>query len=428
MARAARTAGERHRAGDPRAQRHIWGAVFGRIAIALLVVALSAGAVAGVTAYRITAQLASSAVDISNGKTVAPPPAIGAYSGGFNVLIVGADNAPGQKTWGATRDGTLNDVNILVHVANDHRSATVVSLPRDLVIAHPECTDPKTHEIYSAMSAEPLNEAYSRGGLGCVVATVQALTGVTIPYAAQFTFEGTVQMADAVGGVPVCLTAAVDDPSSGLKLPKGTSVVTGRTALAYLRDRHGVGDGSDLARISSQQAYMSSLMRKMTSTSTLADPTKLYSLASAAAQSITLSQSLTDPDTLVTMMVAFKSIPLSNMVFVQYPNGADPENPNKVVPDTTLATQLMSRIINDQPVGLSKDSIGSNAELVKAPKAKSTPKPTSSPTASSTAAPGAPPSAGTDGVVTNAAKADTTISGLRGQTAAQSTCSVAASG
>ena len=80
-------------------------------------------------------------------------------------------------------------------------------------------------------------------------------------------------MADAVGGVPVCVNKAIDDPDSGLKLKKGITVVKGRTALAYLRSRHGVGDGSDLSRIASQQAYMSSLMRKMTSAGTLADPT-----------------------------------------------------------------------------------------------------------------------------------------------------------
>ena len=56
-----------------------------------------------------------------------------------------------------------------------------------------------------AMSAQPLNTAYARGGLGCVVATVENLTQVKIPYAALFSFEGTVKMADAV---LVCATAA----------------------------------------------------------------------------------------------------------------------------------------------------------------------------------------------------------------------------
>lgn len=71
-------------------------------------------------------------------------------------------------------------------------------------------------------------------------------------------FAGTVAMADAVGGVPICPTEAIDDPDTGLDLPAGVSVASGQSALSYLRSRHGVGDGRDLARISSQQASSSS--------------------------------------------------------------------------------------------------------------------------------------------------------------------------
>lgn len=366
------------------------------VGIVVLVLALSGGSIAAIAVWRLTSELQGNAVDISNGAV----PSVAAYDGAFNVLLVGADNAPGQKGFGETRDATLNDVNILVHVAADHKRALVMSLPRDLVIPHPECIDPKTHGTYPAMSAEPLNTAFARGGLGCVVATVHALTGIDIPYAALFSFQGTAAMADAVGGVPICLTAAVHDPDSGLNLPKGRSVVSGRTALAYLRDRHGVGDGSDLARISSQQAYMSALMRKMTASSTLTDPGKLYSLASAAAKYVTLSKTLAEPETMVGMMLALKGISLKNMVFVQYPSGADPENTNKLVPNPELASVVTARIIEDKPIVLDKGSLGSNAKLAGTVKKSSS----------------------DDG-----SGSKHVVHGLRGQTAAQQTCSVAAS-
>ncbi|MGN6741802.1 MAG: LCP family protein [Amnibacterium sp.] len=403
---------------DPRraAPRHAvhrgrsgWGAALKALAITTAVVVASTASVAAIGVWSLGRTVAANAVDITNGGAA---PTIAAMDGSFNVLLVGADNAPGQKTWGASRDATLNDVNILVHIAADHKSGVVVSLPRDLVIAHPQCEDPTTHEVYSAMAAQPLNTAYARGGLGCVVATVENLTGIKVPYAALFSFEGTVKMADAVGGVPICVTKAIDDPDSGLKLPAGRSVISGRTALAYLRSRHGVGDQSDLSRIGSQQAYMSSLLRTMMSRDTFTNPGKLYGLAQAAAQNVRLSQSLASVDTIVTMALALKGMNLQHLVFVQYPTGADPENPNKVVPDTELADALLRRVRADLPVALDKSSLGLSTEL--APSAKGT-APASTTKKSSTPEP------------TPTKSSSAVLDGLRGQTAAQQTCSIAAS-
>lgn len=391
-------AAARHAVGRTRS---IWGGIGRTILVMVTVLAISSVSVAAYGAWHLSARFKAASVSLGTEKI----PPITALNGAFNVLLVGADNAPGQKHFGAAREGTLNDVNILIHVSADHSKATVVSLPRDLVIAHPQCTDPKTNQVFSAMAAQPLNVAYARGGLGCVVATVENLTGLNIPYAALFSFEGTVKMADAVGGVPICVNKAIDDPDSGLQLKKGVTVVKGRTALAYLRSRHGVGDGSDLSRIASQQAYMSSLMRTMTSAGTLSNPAKLYGLASAAADSITLSESLADPDTMVQMAVAVKSVGLNHMVFVQYPVAEDPYNPNKVVPATALAATLIQRVQQDQPIGLDKDALGLSTKLQKA-KAAAAAKASPSPSASATA--------GSD-----------VIAGLRGQTAAEQTCSVA---
>ncbi len=386
--------------------RSAWASVLKTLAIITAVVLASTASVAAIGVWSLGRKVSDNAVDITNGGSV---PSIAAMNGAFNVLLVGADNAPGQSGWGASRDATLNDVNILVHIAADHKSGVVVSLPRDLVIPHPQCEDPATHQTYAPMSAQPLNTAFARGGLGCVVATVENLTQVKIPYAALFSFEGTVKMADAVGGVPVCVTKAINDPYSGLKLPAGRSVISGRTALAYLRSRHGVGDGSDLSRIGSQQAYMSSLLRTMTSRSTFTNPSKLYGLATAAADNVRLSQSLASVDTIVTMALALKSMNLKHMVFVQYPSGADPQDPNKVVPNTELADALLRRVRADLPVALDASSLGLSTELATSKKTSSS--------ASSTPSPSP---------ATKKKPSSAVIAGLRGQTAAQQTCSIAA--
>lgn len=386
----------RHAVGSVRS---IWPQVVRLLAVAVTVMLVSAGSIAAYSTWRLTEKVKHNSVPIP-GETV---PSISELEGSFNVLLVGADNAAGQHSFGKAREAALNDVNILVHVSKDHSRGTVVSFPRDLVIAHPRCSDPKTGQTYPAMSAQPLNAAFERGGLGCVVGTVEQLTGLTIPYAALFSFAGTVKMADAVGGVSVCVTTAIDDPKSGLHLKKGTTVVTGRTALAYLRERKKIGDGSDLSRIASQQAYMSALLRKMTSAGTLTDPTKLYGLANAAADNVSLSESMAGLERMVQMALALKSISLDQMVFVQYPAMPDPANRYKVVPNPVLATKLLDRVQRDKRVALPPNSLATSATT--APTASSsTRKPSPSPTATSSN--------------------QSALAGLTGTTAAQHTCTV----
>lgn len=382
--------------------------------VAVLVVLVSGGSVSALYLWSLGTTVSENAVDISNGESdAAPPPAtIGAFDGGFNVLVVGADNSPEQgEQFGERNGATLNDVNIVLHVSADHDSAVVLSLPRDLIIPHPECVDPSSGETFDAMSAQSLNTAYARGGLGCVRSTIEELTGLSIPYAATFTFAGTVAMSDAVGGVPICLDAPVYDPESGLDLGAGTTVVSGQKALSYLRARKQVGDGSDLSRISSQQAYMSSLMRVMKSNETLANPSKLVALASVAAQKVSLSESLANLTTMASMALTLKDLDLSKLVFVHYPSVTDPEDENRIIPNVALADQLMEKIQADQPFALDAGALGAEVTLV--PVDPAAPVAPESPPVD----PAVPVGPGTD--------APEVLEGLRGQTGAQHTCSMA---
>ncbi|PJJ65041.1 LCP family protein [Compostimonas suwonensis] len=381
------------------------------VAIGAACVLVASASVAAVALGSLSQEVTANAVDISNGtEPAAPPPQIGSIPGGFNVLIVGSDNDKDQGDAFGERDADLNDVNILLHVSEDQRNAVVVSFPRDLVIPHPECTDPETGETFDAMSARPLNDALERGGLGCVTATISQLTGLDIPYAGLVSFNGVIAMSDAVGGVPVCLEEPIADPYSGLDLPAGTSVISGTQALAFLRSRHGVGDGGDLSRISSQQSYLSSLMRKIRSEDTLTDIGKLYGLARAATQNIKLSTSLASLDSMVSMALALKDVDLDKLVFVQYPTLTDPDDANRLVPDSDLAAQLFGQISADQPFTLGADAMGPGATAAPGDPAAPAPVETTAPDAPSTDAPPAPPTA---------------IDGIKGQTAAEQTCAIA---
>ena len=100
-------------------------------------------------------------------------------------------------------------------------------------------------------------------------------------------FGGFKRIVDAIGGVEVCLTEPVDDKDSGLKLSAGKHVVDGNQALAFVRARHTLGDGSDTSRIRRQQAFIASLMRQVLSSGTLLNPASLLGVLDAATKSLT---------------------------------------------------------------------------------------------------------------------------------------------
>jgi LCP family protein required for cell wall assembly len=393
----------RHRA---RPRRRVAARLVKAVALVLAVALASGLSVGAIYSWQLATTVSSNALDISNGQEPAPldAPSIGAFDGGFNVLAVGADNVSGQSAaFGDRKGAALNDVNILFHVAADHRSAVVLSLPRDLMIPGPACTDPATGNKFSAVSLQPLNSAFGRGGLGCVVSTVSELTGLDIPYAALFTFEGTVRMSDAVGGVPICVDSAINDPASGLDLPAGVSVVSGQQALAYLRSRKGVGDASDLSRIGSQQAYMSSLMRVMKSSETLTNVPKVLALANATAENVSLSESLAPLPTMISMALTLKDLDLAKMTFVTYPWQPFAPNPNKIEPNTAVAEQLLAHMASDEPFALDGNALGSSVALD----------------------PSAAPDAQAPADIAPGATAPPVLGGIQGVTAAERTCSVA---
>ncbi|WP_375389540.1 LCP family protein, partial [uncultured Amnibacterium sp.] len=310
------------------------GAILRVVAIGLCVV-LVAGASVGAIAYeRFVANVGRNQVALP-GDDPTDIPEIGAYSGTVNLLLVGSDTRDGQEGhYGANPGSTLNDVNILIHISEDHTKATVLSFPRDLYVTRPECRNPSdTAQRLPGATGVKINSVLEYGGLGCVRDTVADLTGMTIPFAAMITFDGVVEMSNAVGGVQVCVAKAIDDDYTGLHLTAGDHTLKGVTALKFLRTRHGVGDGSDLTRISSQQVFLSSLVRKMKSASTLTDVTKLYGLAIAASDSMSLSSGLANVDTMVSIGRAVASIPLAQFVLVQYPttlyaDGLVPNDPS----------------------------------------------------------------------------------------------------
>jgi LCP family protein required for cell wall assembly len=384
------------------------------LGIALAVVLVSGAGVAAYAAYDLTESFTSGAVALEGQNPV--PPDIGAIEGGVNLFIAGTDACEpayarffGDRCKGPDAGGELNDVNMLVHISDAPRRVTVISFPRDLIVPIPSCSRKDGSES-SPMSGQALNATYSIGGLSCIVRTISQLSGLNIPFAAKVTWGGVIQVTDAVGGVQVCLASGIKDPYTGINWPAGTRTIKGLEALQFLRTRHGVGDGSDLGRISNQQQYMSRLARKLMSGDVLSNPALLYKLASTAVRNITPSQSLTNPLTLVQIALAVKNVPFNDIVFVQYPTLEDPSNPNKVIPNLDAASVLWTALAQNKPLKLTGAAGSNGGVVVEKPTPGSTP--TTSPTPTTTPTPGQTSDAAVN-----------LPSSITGTTPAQETCS-----
>ena len=374
----------------------------------LLVASVSVGAVA---ATQLSNNIDRVALVGQEQVLAAAPPTLGSFEGGFNMLIVGSDRC--DRPGGCPdRQENLNDVTMLLHVYADQTSAVAVSFPRDLVVPIPSCPKPKGSGKYRSQGSQPINTTLTYGGLACTVLTVEKLTGLDIPYAGLITFNGVIQMSTAVGGVPVCVNAPIVDRYSGLNLPKaGSYMLQGEQALQFLRTRHGVGDGSDLGRISSQQVFLSSLVRTIKSNETLTDLPKLFGIAQAATSNMQLSESMANLNTLVSMSLVLKDIPLEKITFVQYPSttGVGGIYAGKVAPITGQAAALMKKLSSDQPFTLDAGTGRGSVADPNAPVASTDPAATPATTdPSASAAPAVP-----------------VLTGVLGQTAADLTCSKA---
>jgi LCP family protein required for cell wall assembly len=320
------------------------------------VVAVSATAVGAYAVGNLVREVQPGVVFESE-EILADVPDIGAMEGGLNFLLVGSDKRPADGSFGDPDidSAELNDVTMLLHISQDHSHVEVVSFPRDMLVDVPECPDPEdASSTLPAGYGVKLNQVLSWGGLNCVARTIEELTGITIPVGGIVQFKGVAALSEAVGGVPVCLVDPVDDPRSGLKLDAGTHTISGYTALAFLRTRHGVGDGSDLGRIAAQQAFLASLARTLQSSGTLRNPVKLYGIAQATLQNMTLSTSLQDPTRLISIARTLQDVDLEKIAFIQYPT-AYTWDFSAVEP--TASAEVVNRALQqDEPVVFDPDA------------------------------------------------------------------------
>ncbi|MCX4666796.1 LCP family protein [Streptomyces sp. NBC_01381] len=273
----------------------------------------------------------------------------------LNILLIGSDardSKANQKLGGAkeTFGGTpLADVQMLLHLSADRTNMSVVSMPRDTLLDIPKCTDPDDGKVYEASTQRTMtNQTLGRGGPGCTVATWEKLTNIHIDHFMEVDFAGVVSMADAIGGVPVCVDANIysrdnQGHGSGLKLEKGTTPVKGKQALQWLRTRYGFDGGTDISRAKAQHMYMNSLVRELRDNANLSSPNKLRKLAETATSALKVDEGLGSVKKLYDLSNELKKVPPQRTTMTTMPYeyvGA------RVVPKPGDAEQLF-RLVRD---------------------------------------------------------------------------------
>ncbi|HEY0807852.1 MAG TPA: LCP family protein [Pseudonocardiaceae bacterium] len=280
-------------------------------------------------------------------------PAAKSTSGPQNILLVGLDNrtdAQGnpvpqnilnQLHAGASSDGGDNtDTMIVIHIPAGGGRAVGFSIPRDSYVqiaggygkhkinsAYTYGQNAATRQLSAqGVKGADLAKQTAQAGAKNAIQTVEQFTGLQINHFASVNLVGFYNISQAIGGVPVCLKAPVNDPYSGANFQAGQQTIAGAQALAFVRQRHGLPNG-DLDRVKRQQVFMASMAHTVLSAGVLTDKTKLDNLITAIQKSITLDQGwdvLSFAQQLQGMsagQIQFVTIPIVNITYLTPSDG-----------------------------------------------------------------------------------------------------------
>ncbi|MFJ4701809.1 LCP family protein [Streptomyces sp. NPDC088768] len=290
-------------------------------------------------------------IDVGDaGNTEAAP------DGPINILIIGTDKRTGKGNEGyGDKDSPGHaDTNILLHVSADRTNATGLSIPRDLITNIPDCLttqDDGSKKTIPGTQNVRFNTSLGQEGRdpGCTMRTVTELTGLKVDHFMMADFNAVKNLTTAVNGVEVCVAKDVDDPDSHLKLSAGTHKVQGEQALAFVRTRHSFGNQGDLDRIKVQQQFLGSLARQLKSEDTLTSPKKLYKVAEAATDALTVDSRIGSITKLMSLAKELQHINPKNITFVTLPVVDNPAEKVKatVVLNETDADPLFAMMKDD---------------------------------------------------------------------------------
>ncbi|WP_123701188.1 LCP family protein [Curtobacterium sp. PhB130] len=272
-------------------QKRGFGVVFPAVAGVLTMALLLSGGYAAYAYNRLASSVTK--VDAIGGSTSTKDDVDGKA---MNILLVGDDHRPENATpeqmaeLSTTSDGgsTNTDTMIVLHIAADGRSATMISFPRDSYVDIPGVGKGK---LNSAFYYGTLNSGGAAGGAQMLIKTIEGLSGLSIDHYVRVSLLGFYEIVKQLGPVEVCLKEPAKDKYSGVDLPAGNSKLTAKQALSFVRQRHGLPNG-DLDRSVRQQYFLSQEARKILSAGTLLNPVKTTNIIDAIGDSVETDQGL----------------------------------------------------------------------------------------------------------------------------------------
>ncbi|MDT0490501.1 LCP family protein [Streptomyces griseus] len=332
------------RAAKPRKRRGL------KITLIVLLVLLLA---AGGTAYWLYSRLDGNITGVDINKALGEDRPEKLPTSGQNLLVLGSDSRAGAENeelgGGGKAGGARSDTALVVHIPEGRSKAVAVSIPRDTLVTRPECATGGGADL-PAKERVMFNSVYAQAGPACVVKTVEKMSGVRIDHYLEIDFAGFKDLVDAIGGVTVDVPQDINDKASGLNLTAGPQKLDGTESLAYVRTRHGIGDGSDLGRIGLQQQFLIALLSEVKSQDLLGSPASSYKIANSATKALTTDSGLASLTSLAEFARSMNGVDPASMETIMLPVAYDRIDPNRVVAAEPQAGQLWKAIREDTPI------------------------------------------------------------------------------
>jgi LCP family protein required for cell wall assembly len=339
----------------------------------------------------------------------------------MNILLIGSDSRDdgnNQYGGGRTGQGARSDTTILRHIYADHQHAVGVSIPRDLLVDIPACLYDQTKPDgkKSAPQHDQFNAAFaigdtSSGNVICTRDTLEAMSGIRIDHTAALGFEAFSKLTDDIHGVQVCVPQDVKSTNGdNITLKKGIQTLSGKSALDYVREREGLGDGTDIGRTRRQQAFLGSMIKKLETDGIMNDPTALSGLLNDALKYAQFDKDLGSLSALADFASSLKGINPSHIQFITLPGHYLPSG--RVDLDASAASVIWDHLKSDTLLDGSNAAGSAGATPTSAPTS-------AAPTTPSDTAPSIPPASISARVLNG-----TSVSGL----AADATTSLQARG
>jgi LCP family protein required for cell wall assembly len=322
---------ERRKAKKERAQKHPsklrtfrkWSMRSALVMVALVV--MVGGFLSLKAAHQIHKVLKGGGKAAALQANVKPQLLRGEGDGRINFLLLGRG--------GDGHDGPdLTDTILIASIDPVNKTASLLSIPRDLWVTVPGYGAGKINAVYAnakyhSLNITPKDKAKAEAaGMQAIQDEVTQVLGIPIHYHSIVDFTAFQEAVDTVGGVDITAPEALVDQTMAWQngwnatlAKQGVNHFDGKHALMYVRSRHGSARG-DFDRTERQRILIAALSQKVLSAGTYTNPLKISQLLSAFGDHVSTDLGVNDTLRLMTM---FKGVGTGNIKSVSL---ADPPN------------------------------------------------------------------------------------------------------